>query len=232
MGRRQKRQYITLLIAIAATLLLIVGFYLAAPETARTLFILMFHGSAAEFVEHLRSLGNSAMWVSMALIIVINIVGVLPNIFIPTANGVIFGMFAGTLISWIGECVGAAIGFFLLRYLFWDYAHRIISSSKSLHYLDHLNSNRGFKIMLFARSIPYMPSGLVTAFGAVSNMRFRDYIVATVIGKLPSVWLEVALGHDAANYHEHIGRLTLIIAISIASYLTVVYYRRKGKEPN
>lgn len=232
MGRRKQQQYITLLITIAAILLLIVGLYVAAPKTARTLFNLMFHGSATEFIEHLRSLGNSAMWVSMALIIVINILGVLPNIFILTANGIIFGMFVGTLISWIGECVGAAIGFLLLRYLFWDYAHRIICSSKSLHYLDHLNSNKGFKIMLIARSIPYMPSGLVTAFGAVSNMRFRDYIAATAIGKLPSVWLEVALGHDAANYHEHIGRLTVIIAISIVSYLIVAYYRRKGKEPN
>ena len=141
----------------------------------------------------------------------------------------LFGIAAGTLISWVGECVGAALGFWLLRYLFGDYARRLLASGNWLQYLNRLNSGSGFKLMLTARAIPYMPSGLITALGAVSTMRFRDYIAATAIGKLPSVWLEVALGHDLAAYREHSGRLMLLAAASIAAYSFAVYCRRKEK---
>ena len=232
MKQPKKVECFTQLITIGVLLLLVVGIYFTAPGSCKSLFSLVLHGSVDEFINYLRSLGSSAMWVSMALIIVINTFGVLPNIIILTANGVIFGMFAGTVISWIGECIGSALGFFLLRYLLHDYAHRFIASSNSLHYLDKLNGNKGFQIMLLARAIPYMPSGLVTAFGAVSNMRFREFIVATAIGKLPSVWLEVTLGHDAMNYQDHLGRLVGITTVSIAAYLMVAYSRRKAKKPD
>ena len=36
----------------------------------------------------------------------INIVGFLPSIFISTANGLIFGLFWGTMISWLAETLG------------------------------------------------------------------------------------------------------------------------------
>lgn len=63
--------------------------------------------------------------------------------------------------------------------------------------------------MAFARALPYFPSGILTAVGAVSSMSARDYIIANLIGKFPSTALEVVIGHDVVNFQEHSQRLTI-----------------------
>ena len=55
---------------------------------------------------------------------------------------------------------------------------------------------------LFARTLPYFPSGILTAVGAVSRISARDYIIANLIGKFPSTALEVVIGHDVVNFQQ------------------------------
>lgn len=50
--------------------------------------------------------------------------------------------------------------------------------------------------------LPYLPSGIVTALSALSRIRFRNYVCATLIGKFPSTALEVVVGHDIVNYEK------------------------------
>ena len=73
--------------------------------------------------------------------------------------------------------------------------------------------------MLFLRTIPYFPSGLLTALGAVSSISIRDYMLANLIGKFPSTALEVVVGHDAVLMKEHSGRLMMVIIGATASGL-------------
>ena len=61
--------------------------------------------------------------------------------------------------------------------------------------------------MLFARSLPYFPSGVITALGAISKIKPSDYILANLIGKFPSTALEVAIGTDIVNFQEKYGAI-------------------------
>lgn len=196
------------------------------PELWQTVWLLLRTADIEACVEFLRSYGNNAALASFLIIVLINTLGVFPNIFILSANGVIFGVTEGTIISWAGECVGAAICFWLLRYFGRDYAGQIISKFGALKEIDKMSGKNGFQMMLVARAVPYMPAGLVTALGAISSMSFRDYMLATAIGKIPSVWLEVTVGHDAMAYKENMGRLTFILLISVAAYGLVWWYRK------
>lgn len=54
--------------------------------------------------------------------------------------------------------------------------------------------------MLILRAMPYFPSGILTALGAVSRISLKDYALANLIGKFPSTALEVVIGHDVVNY--------------------------------
>ncbi len=84
--------------------------------------------------------------------------------------------------------------------------------------------------MVIARSIPFVPSGLITALGALSDISLKDYILATLIGKFPSALIEVTLGHDLASYHENSMRLTVVILISLGAYCGYLWYKKK-KDP-
>jgi uncharacterized membrane protein YdjX (TVP38/TMEM64 family) len=221
-GQAIKRVW--LLAAVTVCILLI---YRMDSGPLQTITHLLLTGDLEGSIEYIRSYGPYAALVSFGIIVFINAVAVLPNIFILAANGIIFGVVEGTLISWLAESVGVIISFGVLRYFFQDYAHRVIARSHALKKIDDFSGHNGFKIMLIARSIPFIPSGLITALGAVSDIRWRDYVLATFIGKLPSAWIEVTLGHDLASYREHSMRLTVLVIISAAAYGSYLWYKKK-----
>lgn len=178
-------------------------------------------------INFIRSYGSYAMLISFLLIVFINMVAVLPNIFVLAANGIIFGIVEGTLISWAAESVGVILSFFIMRYLLRDYAHQLIVKRQGLKALDQFSGEKGFIIMVFARAIPFVPSGLITALGALSSISVKDYILATFIGKLPSAAIEVMLGHDLASFREHEMRLTILLLIAGAGYYLFLRYKKK-----
>lgn len=204
--------------------------YYANPIFFQNIGELLIKGDIVGSIDFLQSYGPYAMAISFFLIVFINVTAVLPNIFILAANGIIFGVFWGTIVSWLAEVVGVILSFIIMRYLFHDAAHNLIVRSNSLKRVDEFSGKKGFRIMLVARSIPYIPSGLLTALGAVSSISLGDYSLATLIGKLPSAWIEVTLGHDLMSLHEHTLRLTILIVISCLAYYTFVKYKNQGTE--
>ena len=205
--------------------------YWINPDPLHQIARLLVTGNVTGSIEYIRSFGPYAALVSFGIILLINILAVFPNIFMLAATGIIFGVVEGTIISWAAESLGVIISFVLMRYFFRDWAHQVIVRSNALAKVDEFSGHNGFKVMLVARSIPFIPSGLITALGAVSSIRLRDYALATLIGKLPSAWIEVTLGHDLASYHRHMARLTVLVLISIFSYGYFSWYRNKKKKP-
>jgi uncharacterized membrane protein YdjX (TVP38/TMEM64 family) len=84
--------------------------------------------------------------------------------------------------------------------------------------------------MLIARMLPYFPSGILTAIGAVSKISFRDYVIANLIGKFPSTALEVILGHDLVNFGENKLRLSIIITLLLLIYFWYLWKNKKKKK--
>ena len=210
----------------AALLVMLGGIHLAIPDFYSTIWNLSVSGNMDGTIVYLQSFGVWAVFVSMFIDIVINIVGFLPSIFISTANGVIFGIFGGTIISWIAETVGVVISFFFMRTLFRSKAKQLIEKSRMLSKLDEYST---MKSMMIARALPYSPNGLITALGALSRITYRDYIIGTLIGKLPSVAIEVIVGHDIVMMKENADRLTVLIVAIIVVYGGFWYWHRRRK---
>lgn len=62
-------------------------------------------------------------------------------------------------------------------------------------------------------------------------MSLRDYVIATFLGKFPSTFLEVVVGHDIVNFHEHMHRLAILTTLVVLAYGTLLYvqYKRHKK---
>lgn len=176
-------------------------------------FKLAISGNVNGLVEYLRSFGPWAIIISFILDVLINAGSVFPSIFLSTANGLIFGLPLGITISWLAETTGVVISFFLMRFFFRNTAEKIIEKSNSLKHIDEASGKHGLEWMAFARALPYFPSGILTAVGAVSSISARDYIIANLIGKFPSTALEVVIGHDVVNFQENSQRLTILIIV-------------------
>ena len=208
--------------------IMLLAAYYANQAFFDMMFRLIIKGDVASSIHYIQSFGADAKLVSFIIIVIINSLAVLPNISILAANGVIFGVVEGTLISWIAESVGVTISFILMRYVFRDYTHSLVVYSQGLKRIDEFSGRKGFRIMLAARCIPYVPSGLITALGALSSIRLVDYILATFIGKLPAAFIEVTLGHDLLAFRYHMLRLTILLLVSAVGYYLFSRYRKKA----
>ena len=118
------------------------------------------------------------------------------------------------------------ISFLLMRYLFRGTAEKIIATSNSLKNIDEASGKNGLQWMAFARALPYFPSGILTAIGALSKISVRDYIIANLIGKFPSTALEVVIGHDIVNFKQNSMRLTVLVIVTGIVFFAYKRYKK------
>ena len=218
-------------VVVAVLLVVLFGLiHFFAQDFFTNTFKLAVSGNVNGLVEYLRSFGPWAMVVSFFLDVLINAGSIFPSIFLSTANGLIFGLPLGILISWLAETVGVVISFLLMRFFFRSTAEKLIAKSNSLKHIDEASGKHGLEWMAFARALPYFPSGILTAVGAVSSISVRDYVIANLIGKFPSTALEVVIGHDLVNYKEHSERLALLVILVVLIFWGYKKYRNKNQK--
>ena len=228
---RVKSEGTVKLAAFFLLVLLIAGIWLLCPGECARLWHIMTCGDMQETIDFIRSFDVWAMFFSFCLDVLVNALGFLPSIFISTANGVLFGVVPGVIVSWLAETTGVIISFFLMRTILRDSAEKLIQKSPYLTRLDEFSGEKGFQLMLVARTLPYFPSGILTALGAVSRISAKDYMLSNLIGKFPSTALEVIIGHDAVLFHEHMDRLALVVTLAAAVYAALWYVqKRRGKK--
>ena len=218
-------------VVVAVLLVALFGLiHFCAHDFFTNTFKLAVSGNVNGLVEYLRSFGPWAMVVSFFLDVLINAGSIFPSIFLSTANGLIFGLPLGILISWLAETVGVVISFLLMRFFFRSTAEKLIAKSNSLQHIDEASGKHGLEWMAFARALPYFPSGILTAVGAVSSISVRDYVIANLIGKFPSTALEVVIGHDLVNYKEHSERLAVLVILVVLIFWGYKKYRNKNQK--
>ena len=117
---------------LALLILVLAAIHFFDPTFYPTIYHLSKDGDLRGTIAYLHSFGIYAAFMSFFIDVVINIVGFLPSIFISTANGLIFGLFWGVIISWLAETVGVLISFYVMRTLFRGMAMNIINKSKTV----------------------------------------------------------------------------------------------------
>lgn len=176
--------------------------------------------------EWIRSLGMLGIIGSIVLNIVISVAGVLPSIFLSGANAVVFGLYGGFLISLTGEVAGACIAFFLYRYTIKKADRREkLKSFKWVHAINGTTSFRKCLAIVLLRLNPLMPSGVINLGAALTNITFVPFLVATLLGKVPSMVFETFVGHDLITFSEN--KFRLLFAL-LAGALVFLLFWKKG----
>ena len=204
------------------------GIHLAAPKFLPEVFELLSRGDIVETAQYIQSYGSLAVVFSFLLTLFVNAIGFPPAIIFSTANTLIFGIVPGIILSVIAETVGVTISFVLLRFFFRDSAKKVIRKSKRLSSIDKYSSKNGFTVMLIARMVPYVPSGILNAAGALSAISLLDYFLASLVGKFPSTGIEAIIGHDAILHEEGFTRIIIVVIFAIALIAWAWRYQKKN----
>ena len=130
------------------------------------------------------------------LLLILNLgvgaIGFVPSFFITAININTLGLVLGSLLTFVGEILGALIGFYLYRWGFSKIRPKWLDNS-FFKAMKKSSPTKVFILIILFRVLPFVPSGLVTggaSFTTISGVRF---MIASSIGKIPSVILEVAV---------------------------------------
>ena len=159
-----------------------------------------------------------AILVSVILNIVLSIVGVIPSAFLTVINITVFGFWGGFWVSLVGEIMGSVVAFWLYRKGFRRFIDSRTKHTPRLQKLLHASQAEAFVFVIGLRLLPFMPSGLVNLYAALGTMSFLSFALASSIGKIPALLIEVSATNAVVNWTGAGQVIVIILAVGLVIY--------------
>lgn len=173
---------------------------------------------------------NAAFVISIFINVVIAVLGVIPSVFITAANILFFGFWKGTLISLMGEAIGAAVSFFIYRKGFKKVSQKGLEKYPKVKKLVDAKGKEAFLLILSLRLIPFVPSGLVTFAAAIGVVSEATFVLASSLGKIPALFIEAYSVYQVTQFGWQ-GKLILAVT-ALALLFYVIRKKMSGKNVN
>lgn len=130
------------------------------------------------------------------------------------------------------SAIGTSCSFFICRFVFYDFANRRV---KRIAYLNAIcsiirSNEKGFYVIFLSRLMP-IPFGLANALFAVTDVQFSRYMLASIIGLIPTQVIicymgstlksmsDVLANESTAKTATFVFFVQLVIAIGVMFYL-------------
>jgi len=108
--------------------------------------------------------------------------------------GISFGLWRGILICLIGIMLGNTI-IFVLNKIFGAKLKDFFTANIDFDFDIAKRSKKIALIVIILYCLPAIPYGIICFFAASMGMKYSKYILITGIGSIPSLFLDVVLGH-------------------------------------
>jgi uncharacterized membrane protein YdjX (TVP38/TMEM64 family) len=158
-----------------------------------TLLLAPFLRWIVDFIQWVKSAG---LW-GGALYAVFYIAGAalfFPGLPLTLGAGFVYGPLLGTLVVSPASVAGASLAFLIARYLARDWVARRLVKYPQAAALDRMVEKNGFRVVVLLRLQPVVPFNMLNYALGLTNIRLRDFALASWIGMLPATVLYVYLG--------------------------------------
>jgi uncharacterized membrane protein YdjX (TVP38/TMEM64 family) len=183
-------------------LLVLMALGIGAIPSVRTAFsrglYLLATGQLPQFQRHLLSLGVWGPIMSCLLMVAQALVIPVPVTLIMIANGLVFGIWRGMQISFVGGFAGAIAAYLIGRGLGRAVAERLLPRA-SLDAADSFMARRGRWAVVLGRWVPGIPCDPISYAAGMMRMPIVPFVVLTIVGLLPANLATAFLGAEAAE---------------------------------
>ena len=138
-----------------------------------------------------------------------------------------FGPLLGNAYGFAGWFCSAALGFGIGRVMGRELVHKLVRSRN--HPLLHRAGRHGFLTVLSMRILPIAPFTVVNLFVGAAGIRFADFFLATLIGRIPGIVTLTLFGVQLENFlrrPDAESSLLLALAILLIPLATALLCRR------
>jgi uncharacterized membrane protein YdjX (TVP38/TMEM64 family) len=161
------------------------------------------------------------------------IVFVIPVGAMSLAGGLAFGKWWGTVFILIGATLGSSLSFLVARF----FGRKFIESFGWLHKgriksFDQGSEKHGFRLILFLRLVPLFQYDAVNFGAGLSKMRFRDYVLGSLIGMVPGGFINALLGSSLENIIsvQFFAALGIFILLMFIPAIYKLVHRKRGRQ--
>ena len=207
----------------------LVSVFAALFVAARFLPVDEYFGRFLQLVESLGPWGPMLL----AAVYVVATVLMTPGVILTLGAGFLFGLLVGTITVSVGSVLGATAAFLLGRTAARRFVVQQAEKFPRFAAVDQAVEKSGFKIVLLTRLSPLFPFNALNYLFSITNVRLRDYVLASWIGMLPGTVMYVYFGAAAQSLAslvrgEYEGGTAekaflaagLIVTIAVSAYVT------------
>lgn len=148
-------------------------------------------------------------------------------------GGALFGVGEGVVLAWIGTIAGAIFNFVVARFAIADFITR--RAGGTLRFILDGVENEGWRFVTFIRLVPFFQFAASSYLFGATRVRFRDYLLPTLVCVLPGIvafaWLG-QVGRDAAAGSEDLvrnGLLAIGLLATVAAIPRIVVWTRRRR---
>ncbi|GAU09728.1 membrane protein [Desulfoplanes formicivorans] len=208
-------------IALCGLVVVILACFLIKPvrDTIEQLFFLFGMYDVAYIKGYIVSFGIWAPVISFCLMLFQSVIAPLPAFLITFANAALFGWIKGAILSWSSAMAGAALCFFLAKWLGRGFVERM-TSKLALEGIDDFFKQYGQYTILIARLLPFISFDIVSYAAGLTSMSFWPFFWATGLGQLPATLIYSYAGEMlVGGTQKFVMGLLILFALSILTIL-------------
>jgi uncharacterized membrane protein YdjX (TVP38/TMEM64 family) len=151
-----------------------------------------------ELLRWISGLGSTAPLVFVPSYVVACVLFI-PGSILTLSAGFLFGVVRGCIYVSIAATLGATVAFLIGRYAARQWVAARLASYPKFKGVDEAVAHEGWKIVALTRLSPLFPFNLLNYAFGLTNIRVRDYVVASWVGTLPGTIVYVYLGSLAGD---------------------------------
>ena len=149
-------------------------------------------------------ISSTGNWAALAYM---GLFTLLPAFFFPVAvlalaGGLLFGLFWGSVYTFLGAMLNCTLMFLLSRYVGREKVERMLQNKLSPFWqakLKGLEGRSGFLILVILRLIPAMPYNLINYAFGLTGMKVTSYLIGSAIGIIPGTLAFINIGDKALD---------------------------------
>lgn len=217
------------LIKIGAVVFVLMLYFFVTPlkVTINQMIFYLSNLDLDSLKQYILSYGALAPIISFTLMLVQSIAAPLPAFLITFANAALFGWVWGAILSWSSAMAGAALCFFIAKFLGRDVVERL-TSKYAIDSIDEFFDKYGKYTILVCRLLPFISFDIVSYAAGLTSMKFLPFFIATGIGQLPATIVYSYVGGMLTGGAKlFVTGLMILFALSVMIYMFKKIYNDK-----
>ena len=179
-------------------------------------------------VENIRELANKNKIAWAFLFVILQIIQVvifaIPGDIINATGGFVFNIFFGSLLSFIGVCIGSIITFYISRSLGYSFINKFIKKEKINKIVNFMSSNTGFLSMFVFCNLPFVPKDILMYAAGLTPLKPQRILLVYCLSRIPGIIIWNSMG--ANIYNKSILGIIITLCILAIFLLTIAIIKK------